>query len=133
LCCKKLRRNQGSIKLSHLFHLGTYSKEAGDKGYLTFDIPSRNIVDLSFTYHAHHLISLECSRSRFKRKETHPRFDKPLNEPMILFHQIVEVFYLSQFHTFKENPCRFQLGNRFGIRGVLIERPMTRGAARDAL
>jgi hypothetical protein len=59
----------------HLFHLGDHSKQAGDEGHLTFNVPLGDIVDLSFAYHAHDLIALECSLSSFKRKKAHPWFD----------------------------------------------------------
>jgi hypothetical protein len=120
LCCKKLRRSPGRMKSRHLLHLGNHSKQAGDEGYLTFDVPFGDIVDLSFVYHAHDLITLKRSLSRFKRKEAHPWFDQSFDEAMVLFNQIVEVFYLPQFHVLRQDSSSFDLGNRFGVGRIFV-------------
>ena len=55
---QEIEENLGSMKSRHLFHLGNHSQRAGDEGYLTFDVPFGDIVDLAFVYHTHDLIAL---------------------------------------------------------------------------
>src|SRR4051794_16728180 len=41
---------------------------------------------------------------------------------MILFDQIIQVLHLPQFHVLRQHSGGFELGNCFGIGGVLVER-----------
>ena len=83
----------------------------------TFAHPS----DLSLANHVHDLISLQRSPCRFYGKEAHPWFDQTFDEPMVLLDQVIQVFDLPQFDTLGKDSSRFELGNGFGIGGMLID------------
>ncbi len=67
----------------------------------------------------HRLVSLQGSPCRFKREEAQSWFDQPFDEAMILFDEVVEIFDLPQFHALRQDPTRFEVGNGFGIGGIL--------------
>ena len=71
--------------------LGRHAKEAGDEGDLPGDISFAYPSDLSLANHVHHLVPLERSPGRFQRKEAHPWFDQPFDEPMVLLDEVVEI------------------------------------------
>ena len=84
-------------------------------------------LHLSFPDHVHHLKSLQCSPRRLKREEAHPWLRQPLEKPMILFDQGIEVFHLPQFHVFWQDSSGFEVDQSLGIGCVFLERPITRG------
>lgn len=83
------------VKSHFLLRLSNQSKQAGDKGNLSSDVPPCYLMRLSFSNHIHHLISLGCVPSRFKGKESYSWFDEPFDEAMVLFNQIGEICTLS--------------------------------------
>jgi hypothetical protein len=70
------------VQLLFLLRLGRYSEQAGDE------------CDLPFPDHVHDLVSLQGLPCALKRKEAQSRFDQPLDEPVVLFNDVVKVFDL---------------------------------------
>ena len=103
-----------------LLGLGSYSKQAGNEGNLPGDIPFAHTSHLSLPDHVHHLVSLQRSPGRFHRKEAHPWFDQPFDEPVVLLNQVIEVFDLPQFHAFSKQPGGFEVSHGLGVGGRLI-------------
>lgn len=55
-----------------------------------------------------------------KEKKPIPALTSRLMRAMILFDEIVQVFYLPKFNQLGKDPTCFELGNGFGIGSVLI-------------
>jgi hypothetical protein len=49
---------------------------------------------------------------------------------MVLFHQIGEVFHLSQFHVLRQYSSGFQVGNGLGIGRIFIDSDYTQNKTR---
>jgi hypothetical protein len=67
-------------------------------------------------------IALQRSPRGFQRKESQPWFDQSFDEPMILFHNVIEIVHLTQFTAFWNSALGLQLLERFGIRRVFVNR-----------
>ena len=83
------------VKWLCLFSLGSSFEELSEQCDLPFHITFCHIPHLSLADHVHDLESLEGSLGGFKGKEAHPWLCQSLDESVILFNQIVEVFHLS--------------------------------------
>src|SRR5262249_41872048 len=90
------------------------------KGHLRGNISFWHALHLTLAYHVHRFIPPQGLLCGLEGKEAKPWFDEPFDEPMVLFDQIIEVFHLSEFHAFRENPSRFEVCNGFGIGSILI-------------
>ncbi len=101
--------------------LGCHSEQVGDECCLTANISFPHASSLPFANHIHDLISRPRSLCCRKRKETHPSFGQSLDEAMVLFNSVVEIFDLTQFTAFRDDPLGFQLLERFWIRGVFVD------------
>ena len=77
--------------------LDGYSEQFCDERRLPQTVSSAHSLHLSFPHHVYSLLSLQCSPSRFERKEAHPWFDESFDETMVLFDQVVERVALSEF------------------------------------
>ncbi len=95
----------------------------------------------AFADHMRHFDSSECGCSGMKCFETHHRLSDPLDKPVVLFKDIVEIFVLADFNDLA-GTCEFQdrvhslqpgqigsalvndnpLGNTVGYNG-LLEKP----------
>ncbi len=109
------------MKLPFLLSLGRHSKQTDDEGDLPVDVSFAHSSELSLAKHVHGLIPLKRSPYRFYGKEVHPWFDQPFDEPMVLLDQVVQVFDLPQFDRLGKSSRGFELGNGFGIGGILID------------
>jgi hypothetical protein len=54
-------------------------------------------LHLAFSEHGDDLVPLQDSLRRLKRKEAHPWFGQPFDEPVVLFNQGIEILALPQF------------------------------------
>jgi hypothetical protein len=106
LCCKKSGRDAMDVRLTFLFSLGSYSKQAGDEDDL--------ILDVSLPDHVHDLVPLQRSPSRFKGKEAHSRLGQSFDEAVVLLDQVIQVFDLPQLDRFGKHPAGFEFSNRLG-------------------
>ncbi len=77
---------------SFLLSLGCHSKQAGDEGDLTSDVAFGHALHLPLADHVHALVPLERPVCGLERKETHPWFDQPFDQAVVLLHQIIQVF-----------------------------------------
>jgi hypothetical protein len=89
LCCKNAGRDAKEMKAHLLFSLGRHSKEAGDEGDLSCDVPFFHTVNLSLANHVHHLVALQGSPRCLEGKEAHPWLDTPFDEAVILLDEII--------------------------------------------
>ena len=80
------------VKPHLLLSLGGHSKQGGDERDLPQDVSFFHTTPLPFPEHVHHLVALQGSPRRLKRKEAHSRFDQTFDKAMILFDHVVEVF-----------------------------------------
>ena len=71
----------------------SHSKQLGGQRDLASHLPFFHALQLPFSQHIHHRVTLECSPGCFKRKEAHPWLHQSLDEPVILFDQIIELFH----------------------------------------
>jgi len=55
---QEIEENLGSMEFRHLFCLGNHSKQPGDQHNLPSHIPFCHPLQLPFSHHVHHLISL---------------------------------------------------------------------------
>jgi hypothetical protein len=99
--------------------LGRHSKQAGNEGDQPADVSFAHPSDLPLAYRVQDLVSLQCSLCCLEGKEAHPWLDQPLDEAMVLFDDVVEILDLPQFHAFRQDPTRFEVGHRFG-RGCML-------------
>jgi hypothetical protein len=104
-----------------LFSLCDPAKQVDDEGNLTDDVPLFYTMHLPFPNHIHDLISLQSSPRRLERKETQPGFDASLDEAMILFDDVVEIFDLPQFTAFRNISLSLEFGERLWIGCVFID------------
>lgn len=95
LCCKKSRRHTRSIPARLLMRLGGQSKRTGNEPGLLPVVSFVHPLHLPFPQHVHPFVALQGSPGRLKREEAQPWFDESLDEPMILFDNIVEVFHMA--------------------------------------
>jgi hypothetical protein len=75
-----------------LLSLGSHSKQAGDKRNLPHAVSFFHATHLPLPEHVHGFISLQGSPRTLEGKEAHPWFDQPLDEPMVLLDDVVEIF-----------------------------------------
>lgn len=52
--------------------------------------------------------------------------DEVLDEAVILFNEIIEIFHLAQFTAFGNESCFFEFSERFRVRGVFVHVDDTR-------
>jgi hypothetical protein len=90
------------VKSRYLFSLGSHSKQAGDKRYLSQDVSFFHVTHLTFPEHVHRFISLQSSPRTLHRKEAHCGLDQSFDKAMVLLDQVVEILDLPQFHTFSK-------------------------------
>src|ERR671933_621475 len=118
--CKNSPRNTMGNEAPCLLGLGSYAKQGGDEADLPSDVSFAHPFDLSLANHVHHLIALKRSPCRFKGKEAHPRLDHPFDEAVILLHQIVQIFDLSELDTLGKPSDGFEIRNGLGVGRILI-------------
>jgi hypothetical protein len=104
-----------------LFSLSCDSKQSGDQGHLSSHIPFCHPSHLPFPHHVHDLVSLEGSPRCQIGKEAHSQLRQSLDEPMILFDQIVEVLDLSQCTAFRKVSCCLEFPKRFWRGRVFVD------------
>src|SRR5258707_2280940 len=93
-CVAKTMKKKMEREWSSQSFLDGHSKQLGDQRNLASDISFYHALCLSFPYHVHHLIPLQCSPRRAKREQAHPGPGQPFDKTMVLFDTRVEVFYL---------------------------------------
>ena len=77
------------VKPHLLLSLGGHSKQGGDELTCPRMSPFFHTTHLPFPEHVHHLVALQGSPCRLKRKEAHSRFDQTFDKAMILFDNVV--------------------------------------------
>jgi len=100
--------------------LSCHSKELGDERDLPSHIPFYHALQLPFSQHVHHLVSLSGLPGGLEREKAHPRLRQPFDEAMVLFNEVIEILHLPQFTPFGEASSRFQFRERFGIGCVFV-------------
>ena len=86
---------------------------------LIFNISFFNLFTLSLLNHVHGLIPPERPPSRVKGLKAKAGFNPPLDKPMILFNNIVQVLDLSDFTSFRKESFLFEFLDRYRISGFL--------------
>ena len=97
-------------------------KQIFDEFDLIFNISFFNPFNLSLSNHVYLLIPPERPPSRVKGLKAEAGFNPPLNKPMILFNDIVQVLDLSDLKSFRKESFLFEFLDRCRISGVLINR-----------
>ena len=98
------------------------SKQFFDEFDLIFDISFFNPFNLSLSNHVHDFIASQRPPSRVKGLKAEAGFNPPLYKPMILFNDVVQIFNLPDFTSFRKESFLFEFLDRCWINGVLINR-----------
>jgi transposase-like protein len=83
---------------------GGRPEQPGDEYRLSPDVAATDVPNLPLPDHRHCLVTRQCSSRRPKTAKAQPRVGQPFHAPMVLFHDIVQVFHLSQSSGVSLNP-----------------------------
>jgi hypothetical protein len=76
--------------------LGSHLEEPGNQGNLRLHVATAHVVNLPLPDHRHHLVTRQRPFRGFQAAEAKPRPDQPFDRPVILLHDVVQVFALPQ-------------------------------------
>jgi len=82
---------EGSAHLS-----GGNLEQFGDELRLGLDVVAADVPNLPLPHHCHRLVACQRSSGRPKATKAKPGPGQPFHAPMVLLHDIVQVFHLSQ-------------------------------------
>jgi hypothetical protein len=85
------QRREGSFHLS-----GGDFEQCGDELRLDPDVVATDVPNLPFPDHRHRLVARQGSAGRPKAAKAKPGPHQPFHGPMVLLHDIVQVFHLPQ-------------------------------------
>ena len=82
-----------------------------DQSLLAETILFVDVANLSFAYHAHHFVTLQCGPCGFISRKTHAVSRSPFDEAMILLDDIVEIFAGTMLTSLRQSFFIFDISN----------------------
>ena len=101
ICCKVgggLRKRRGRVQIRPRSRTGSQRRpeQARNEGGLSPHVTPTNVPNLPLSDHRHPFVASQCSSRGWQTAEPETRPDQALDAPMVLLHDVVEVFDLAQ-------------------------------------